>query len=418
VAAYRLTLDMNQLLVLVARTRFPLSNPAAVRHMGQAVRSTARWCRPAPSTTCPATRSSTRAACSACRSRPGALKGAIELEWPYGSLFTCRVYVNGAHTSTGRSAPGFPSKPRPVSDYAGAIEEGHDEIDLKKTMLGKTVPFFGSTAKTRAARTPPAASSPSSRASRGSARSYQLGPSSTPSSPPRARARCSSRSAAARPRSTRSAAAPAPTSSRSAGRQDRLDHPARRAAAVHGRRARGHQGQGAADDRPRRRRNAQPEAAMTAPPLARLQRRQRRRSPTSSRRSCPSPRSSSTSTCTTRPGRGSVPRRPDLRGHAARPFSQPPLLNFYPDGNTSGGTLAEGRRRGRRSSPSRAAPRSPTRGTRARDQRRASATTPRTAPSSTRAAASPATSTPTRRATSPARPPTSRSRSTRLSSCS
>lgn len=79
------------------------------------------------------------------RVKTGALKGAIETEWPYGNQLTARIFVNGTHTSTS-STGGYPSKPVPVSRYAGAIERGHKEIDLKKTMLGKTVPFFGARA--------------------------------------------------------------------------------------------------------------------------------------------------------------------------------------------------------------------------------------------------------------------------------
>lgn len=72
----------------------------------------------------------------------GALKGAIETEWPYQDMLSARIFVNGAHTST-TNVGGYPGKPVPVSRYAGAIERGHGEIDLKKTMMGKTVPFFG-----------------------------------------------------------------------------------------------------------------------------------------------------------------------------------------------------------------------------------------------------------------------------------
>jgi hypothetical protein len=78
--------------------------------------------------------------------RTGALKGAVEAEWPYGDALTARVFINGAHTST-TNVGGYPGKPVSVSRYAGAIEHGHKEIDLKKTMLGKTVPFFGARAQ-------------------------------------------------------------------------------------------------------------------------------------------------------------------------------------------------------------------------------------------------------------------------------
>jgi hypothetical protein len=79
--------------------------------------------------------------------KTGALKGAIELEWPYGSrVHLPRLRQRRAHVDL--PSAGLHVEAPPVSDYAGAIEEGHDEIDLKKTMMGKTVPFFGSTAKT------------------------------------------------------------------------------------------------------------------------------------------------------------------------------------------------------------------------------------------------------------------------------
>jgi hypothetical protein len=76
------------------------------------------------------------------KSQTGALKGAIEQQWPYQSPLQARVFVNGAMSGAAIQIAGALVKPRPVSDYAGAIESGHGEIDLKKTMMGKTVPFF------------------------------------------------------------------------------------------------------------------------------------------------------------------------------------------------------------------------------------------------------------------------------------
>lgn len=78
--------------------------------------------------------------------KTGALKGAIESRWPHGDLLTARVFVNGSHTSVSNTG-GYPSRPVPVSRYAAAIEFGHGPIDLKKTMMGKTVPFFGARAQ-------------------------------------------------------------------------------------------------------------------------------------------------------------------------------------------------------------------------------------------------------------------------------
>lgn len=78
------------------------------------------------------------------RTRTGTLKGAIELQWPYGSAQQARVFVNGAHTSV--VSEGGRSRATPVSKYAAAIEHGHPEIDLKQFMQGKIVPFFGARA--------------------------------------------------------------------------------------------------------------------------------------------------------------------------------------------------------------------------------------------------------------------------------
>lgn len=76
--------------------------------------------------------------------RTGALRGSIETEWPYqGSFWMARVFVNGTHTAPA-SAPGMFQRGKPVSQYAAAIEYGHDAIDLKLHMMGKTVPFFAS----------------------------------------------------------------------------------------------------------------------------------------------------------------------------------------------------------------------------------------------------------------------------------
>ena len=87
------------------------------------------------------------------RVRTGALRGSIELQYPYQNDLTFRVYCNGAVTSNGEKFGGFSSKPRPVRDYAWAIEMGHPKIDLKKTKLaGKTVPFFA--ARSASARGP------------------------------------------------------------------------------------------------------------------------------------------------------------------------------------------------------------------------------------------------------------------------
>lgn len=76
--------------------------------------------------------------------RTGALKGAIDMQWPYQSPLQARVFVNGAMTAAPFQAGDRLVKPSPVSAYAAAIEFGHEEIDLKKFMQGKIVPFFAS----------------------------------------------------------------------------------------------------------------------------------------------------------------------------------------------------------------------------------------------------------------------------------
>lgn len=74
--------------------------------------------------------------------RTGTLRGAIELQYPYNGPYQARVFVNGTVTNPG-AQPGGRARPTSVAEYAMAIELGHGPIDLKKTMLGKTVPFFG-----------------------------------------------------------------------------------------------------------------------------------------------------------------------------------------------------------------------------------------------------------------------------------
>ena len=75
--------------------------------------------------------------------RTGTLRGSIETTWPYGSQFVARVYVNGTRIAS-EADPTGKVRTTPVNQYAGAIEWGHDEIDLKRTMRGKRVPFFAS----------------------------------------------------------------------------------------------------------------------------------------------------------------------------------------------------------------------------------------------------------------------------------
>lgn len=72
--------------------------------------------------------------------RTGTLKGAIEVQWPYQNNLQARIFVNGTVTNPGQHG----ERPTPVSAYAFRIEFGGEEIDLKKTMQGKVVPFFAS----------------------------------------------------------------------------------------------------------------------------------------------------------------------------------------------------------------------------------------------------------------------------------
>lgn len=146
-ASYRLDLHMDQLLVLVARARFPMSSPAAVRHLGDAVRAYGAMVQARAVRNVSGYPVSFEGGYFVVRVQTGALKGSIELEWPYGAtVFQARVYVNGAHFAAPAQG-GFLTKPRSVSEYAAAIEQGHEEIDLKKTMMGKTVPFFAAERK-------------------------------------------------------------------------------------------------------------------------------------------------------------------------------------------------------------------------------------------------------------------------------
>lgn len=144
--SYRLELNMQQLSILVARTHFPLSQPQNVQRLGEAVRKYGAMVQARAVYNVSGYPVTFDGNVFRVRVVTGALKGSIELQWPYGSMFTARVYVNGTHTALAAAAPGFSQKPQPVSKYAAAIEQGHPAIDLKKTMRGKIVPFFGARA--------------------------------------------------------------------------------------------------------------------------------------------------------------------------------------------------------------------------------------------------------------------------------
>lgn len=140
---YRIEVNSRGLSVVMNTARLNL-DPGQLQHLGWAIRDTAA-----------------RAQMRAVRNvsgypvmydgkvfrvvvRTGALKGAMEMEWPYQSVLQARVYVNGSHTAQPIQMGDGIVKPRPVADYAAAIEFGHEEIDLKKYMQGKVVPFFAS----------------------------------------------------------------------------------------------------------------------------------------------------------------------------------------------------------------------------------------------------------------------------------
>lgn len=140
----RFELQSNQLTVLLDRLQFETG--AMDMHVGRGLRDTAEWVRTRAVRNVSGYPVSYEGGTFRVMVRTGALKGAIESEWPYGSPLAARVFVNGAHTST-RNVGGYNSRPVPVSQYAAAIEYGHGPIDLKKYMLGKTIPFFGARAQ-------------------------------------------------------------------------------------------------------------------------------------------------------------------------------------------------------------------------------------------------------------------------------
>jgi hypothetical protein len=151
---YELRIDTGALRALIARTRGPFGGPEVQRALGEGIR---KW---GALVQARAVRNVTgfpvvyEGGVFRVMVRTGTLRGAIELQWPYEGPYTARVYVNGAHMNPG-GQPGIYTRPVPVSEYAAAIEFGHGEIDLKKTMKGKTVPFFA--ARSARARGPYAA---------------------------------------------------------------------------------------------------------------------------------------------------------------------------------------------------------------------------------------------------------------------
>jgi hypothetical protein len=140
--AYQLKVDASRLQVLIDRTHWPIHNPHVVNILGQAVRKHGVMVQARAVRNVGGWPVTYNGRVFIVRPRTGTLKSSIELQWPYGSTFTARVYVNGAYTTPAPGAGGFIGKPQPVSEYASAIEDGHKPIDLKLTMLGKTIPFF------------------------------------------------------------------------------------------------------------------------------------------------------------------------------------------------------------------------------------------------------------------------------------
>lgn len=141
---YRAEVHTKALMVLIERTRGPFGGPPVRHALGEGIRTwggliQARAVRNVSGYPVVYDGQVFRVMV-----RTGALKGAIELQYPYQGPFTARVFVNGAAMNPGTDQPGMVRRPVPVSDYAMAVESGHGEIDLKKTMKGKTVPFFAS----------------------------------------------------------------------------------------------------------------------------------------------------------------------------------------------------------------------------------------------------------------------------------
>lgn len=140
---YRLEVDDRQLRVLLNTAKLKLS-PAQLGFLGYAIRDTAERARIRVIRNVSGYPVYYDGKAFRVQVRTGALKGAIEMEWPYQGPLQARVYVNGSHTAQPFKMGDGVVKPRPVATYAAAIEYGHGPIDLKKYMMGKTVPFFAS----------------------------------------------------------------------------------------------------------------------------------------------------------------------------------------------------------------------------------------------------------------------------------
>lgn len=144
-SSYYLRADTTQLRALIARTTGPFGSPPVANALGQAIRKWGALVQARAVRNVSGYPVVYAGGVFRVMVRTGTLKGAIELQWPYETNYQARVFVNGTHTNPGASpGEGGTARPQPVSAYAAAIEEGHGPIDLKKTMKGKTVPFFAS----------------------------------------------------------------------------------------------------------------------------------------------------------------------------------------------------------------------------------------------------------------------------------
>lgn len=136
---YRLEIDGRKLRALIDRTRTP-TDPAFIGKIGQAIRQWGALVQARAVRNVSGYPVVYQGGAFRVQVRTGTLKGAIELQYPFGSPFQARVYVNGTRMTPDQLG----SKSRSVADYAGAIEWGHKAIDLKLTMQGKVIPFFAS----------------------------------------------------------------------------------------------------------------------------------------------------------------------------------------------------------------------------------------------------------------------------------
>ena len=107
-------LEDHQLQVLLSRARF--QTPAARASLGEGVRDAIEVVRAQAVRNVSGYPVTYTGGVFRVNVQTGALKGAIESEWPYGNPLQGRVLVNGAHTAASQ-APGFYSKPKPVGEY-------------------------------------------------------------------------------------------------------------------------------------------------------------------------------------------------------------------------------------------------------------------------------------------------------------